>query len=246
MNEKTARRKLGEFTEEYISSKMKREYEEGKASFRINASKSALLVVDMTIEFTKPQYTPLWVPEATKQVPKIKELIQICRDKAVPVIFTCFSSTPNAIDLNPYFKNRWTPADRYDDYDGPLLLCTKESIDPKLEPDFNRDLIIEKTSYGAFTNSPLDYVLRNLGVDTVIICGTKTNYCCGTTVREAHARGYKVVLGFDINSTDDLVLHEAEVKTVRRGFGLVLSQAQIIESLLGRGEFAEMRIAHKA
>jgi nicotinamidase-related amidase len=230
--------KPGQFTEEYITRKLKEEYEHGKATFGINPRKSALIVVDMTIEFTRSCYSPLWVPNATNQIPKIKSLIEACRKLDVPVIYTCFSSNPTMIDLNPYFKNRWTPADRTDDFDGPPLLCTRDNIDPELKP-IKTDIIIEKISYGAFTHTPLDYVLHNLGRDTVIICGTKTNYCCGTTAREAHARGYKVVFGSDINSTDEDLIQDGELRTIRRGFGLVLTKNEILEALAGRGEFAE-------
>jgi len=118
-------------------------------------------------------------------------------------------------------------------------LFVKESIDQTIKPNYEKDILIAKTSYGAFTNTPLDYILKNLSIDTVIICGTMTNYCCGTTAREAHARGYKVVFGSDITSTDDPELHEAELKTLRRGFALVLTKDQIIEALKRIGEFAE-------
>jgi len=39
------------------------------------------------------------------------------------------------------------------------------------------DIIIHKPSYGAFYDTPLETILKNLGKDTVIICGTLTNYC---------------------------------------------------------------------
>ena len=77
--------------------------------------------------------------------------------------------------------------------------------------------------------------LKNLKVETVIICGTMTNYCCGTTAREAHAHGYLVVFGSDITSTDEPELQEAELKTLRRGFALILSKDQIKEALWGKG-----------
>ncbi|GAA3499147.1 hypothetical protein GCM10019016_062510 [Streptomyces prasinosporus] len=37
--------------------------------------------------------------------------------------------------------------------------------------------------YGAFYDTPPHTMLRNLGRDTVIVTGTLTNYCCGTTAR---------------------------------------------------------------
>lgn len=218
--------------------KAKREYEEGNASYKISARKAALIVVDMTEEFTKPRYAPCWVPEATRQLPKIRSLVDECRKIGVPIIYTCYAFHPSYVDMNPYFKNAWTPADQLNDYDGPPLF-TKVNIDEAIAPDYGKDVVIAKSSYGAFTNTPLDYILKNLDVDTVIICGTAINYCCGTTAREAHAHGYKVVFGSDINSGDDPTLHEAELKILRRGFALVLTKSQIVESLNGKGEFAE-------
>lgn len=222
----------GEFTETYLAEKAKREYESGRATFELILQKSALIVVDMIEEFTKPNYCPCWVPEATRQLPKIKELIEFCRGNKIPVVYTCYAFDSTFTSMNPYFRNAWTPLDKFDDYDGPPLI-TKESIDPAIRPVDGKDIVIAKPSYGAFTNTALDYIMKNLGVDTVIVCGTMTNYCCGTTARDAHALGYKVVFGSDINSTDDQDIQEAELKTLRRGFALVLSKDEIIKSLSG-------------
>jgi nicotinamidase-related amidase len=231
------KRKAGEFTEDYILSKAKRDYATGEASIKINAKRTALIVVDMVEEFTKPNMTPSWIPEATKQLPKIKDLIDTCRRVGVQVIYTCYVFHPTYVDMNPAFRDGITPLDKFDDYDGPPLF-QKESIDPYIKPDREKDVIIAKPSYGAFTGTTLDYVLKNRAVDTVIICGTMTNYCCGTTARDAHGHGYKVVFGSDVNSTDDPELHEAELKTLRRGFALVLTGQQIKDALLGKGPHA--------
>jgi len=232
------KRKPGQFSEDYILSKAKRDYEGGEASIKINPKKTALIVVDMVEEFTKPKMTPSWIPEATRQLPKIKELIEAYRSVGVQVIYTCYAFHPTYVDMNPAFRDGITPLDKFDDYDGPPLF-QKESIDPYIKPDYGRDVIIAKPSYGAFTGTTLDYVLKNRNVDTVIICGTMTNYCCGTTARDAHGHGYKVVFGSDVNSTDDPQLHEAELKTLRRGFALVLTGQQIKDALLGKGPYAD-------
>jgi len=232
------KRKPGQFSEDYILSKAKRDYEGGEASIKINPKKTALIVVDMVEEFTKPKMTPSWIPEATRQLPKIKELIEAYRSVGAQVIYTCYAFHPTYVDMNPAFRDGITPLDKFDDYDGPPLF-QKESIDPYIKPDYGRDVIIAKPSYGAFTGTTLDYVLKNRNVDTVIICGTMTNYCCGTTARDAHGHGYKVVFGSDVNSTDDPQLHEAELKTLRRGFALVLTGQQIKDALLGKGPYAD-------
>ena len=242
MTAQDSRRRSGEFTAEYQRQKARRDYETGLASIKIDPKRSALIVVDMIEEFTTPGLTPFWVPEATKMLPTVGSLIEACRKVGSPVIYTYYMFNPTNTDMNPWFREAWAPIDKIDDYQGPPLF-TRESVDRAIKPDYGRHILIAKPSYGAFTNTSLDYILKNLGVDTAIVCGTMTNFCCGTTAREAHARGYKVVFGSDCNATDDPAIQDAELKTLRRGFALVLSTAEIVDSLNGVGQFAATRVA---
>jgi nicotinamidase-related amidase len=234
------KRRLGQFTTEHQRERAEKDYGSGLASIKIDPKKSALIVVDMIEEFTKPNFAPFWVPDATRILPTVRSLIDKCRGLGVPIIYTYYAFNPTSTDMNPWFREAWAPIDKIEEYEGPALF-TKESVDPAIKPDYSKDILIAKPSYGAFTNTSLDYILRNLGADTVIICGTMTNFCCGTTAREAHARGYKVVFGSDCNATDDAEIQEAELKTLRRGFALVISTGAIIEALDGRNEFAAQR-----
>jgi len=54
------------------------------------------------------------------------------------------------------------------------------------------EIVHYKLSYGAFYDIPLKTILKNLHKDTVLIGGTLTNFCCGTTARQAYERGFKV------------------------------------------------------
>ena len=80
-------------------------------------------------------------------------------------------------------------------------------------------------------DTPLESILKNLERDTVVICGTLTNFCCGTTARQAYERGFKVIIGSDVTATDDPGLHEAELKTLRKGFAMVTTSGEIIRKL---------------
>jgi nicotinamidase-related amidase len=70
-----------------------------------------------------------------------------------------------------------------------------------------------------------------LGKGTVIICGTLTNFCCGTTERQAYERSFNVIFGSDITATDDPDLQEPELQVLRKGFALVLNCEEIIRTL---------------
>ncbi len=205
----------------------KRAYEEGSASFELVAVNCALLVIDMQDEFVRPQRSPFWVPESTRQVPKIKTLIDVCRQKRIPVIFTAFARTYSYTDRPA--SGKFMP-NRYNDVAQDPAWFKDGRIWHELTP-LENETIIHKPSYGAFFDTSLETILRNFGKDTIIICGTLTNFCCGMTARQGYERGFKVVFGSDITSTDDPQLQEYELKVLRKGFAKVLSLSEIIRTL---------------
>ncbi|MEG8990294.1 isochorismatase family cysteine hydrolase [Ignavibacteria bacterium 4148-Me] len=220
--------KSNSFTKEEVLALAKKAYDEGNAHFEIDPSKCALLVIDMQDEFVKPEWTPYWVPEATEQVPRIKTLIDHCRLKSIPIIFTSFANTHHYLDrpkTGASMPNRYHLLDK-----GDPSWFKEGKIWHELAPMQN-DIVIHKPSYGAFYDTPLETILKNLQKDTVIISGTLTNFCCGTTARQAYERGFKVIFGSDVTATDDPSLQEPELKVLRKGYAKVLSLSQIIEGL---------------
>jgi len=220
--------KEGSYSENDVLELARKGYETDIATFSVDKKTCALLVIDMQDEFVKPHWSPFWVPEATKRAPKIGKLIDFCRSQNIPIIYTVYSQThqyldrpkhllqmpsrfPSSnIDLTPYFTN------------GTIW----HELAPKKD-----DIIIHKSSYGAFHETPLDTILKNKEKDTVIICGTLTNYCCSTTARQAFEKSYKVIFGSDVTAAHFPDLHEAELKILRRGFAKVLTFDEIRKEL---------------
>jgi nicotinamidase-related amidase len=220
--------KVGEFSERDVLNLARHAYNEGDARFEIIPEKCALLVIDMQDEFVKPHWCPDWVPEATAQVPRIQKLIQHCRDKNIPVIYTIYSDTHSYLDRPS--TGKFMPG-RYTDINIDFSQFFKNShVWHELTP-LADDIVIKKSSYGAFYDTPLETILKNLNRDTVIICGTLTNYCCGMTARQAYERSFKVIFGSDITATDDPGMQEPELKVLRKGFARVMSVQQIITAL---------------
>jgi biuret amidohydrolase len=63
--------------------------------------------------------------------------------------------------------------------------------------------IIKKHRYSAFYGTDLDMILRDWGIDTVIISGTTTENCCHATARDALFNNYRVVFLSDATATCD-------------------------------------------
>lgn len=73
---------------------------------------------------------------------------------------------------------------------------------PDLKPTQD-DLVVHKTSCDAFLNTSLDDVLKQNGVNRVIVTGCATDYCVDTTIRSALARGYPTTVPADGHTTAD-------------------------------------------
>jgi len=215
------------YTEEIVFKAAIDAYKKGDVQFDIKIEKCALIVIDMQDEFVKPEWTSSWIPEATRQVPKIQRLIEHCRSKSIPVFYTAFRDShsykdrPKTGDLMP---------NRYSHLGSDPSWFKEGKIWHEITP--NRDeMVIYKPSYGAFYDTPLETILKNMEKDTIIICGTLTNYCCGTTARQGYERGLKVIFGSDVTSTDNPEMQEPELQVLRKGFAKVMDLESMIKSL---------------
>lgn len=104
------------------------------------------------------------------------------------------------------------------------------------------DIVLAKPHFGAFQATELETILRVRGIDTIVIGGIATNFCCETTAREAHAREFKVLFLSDGTGTFDLpdgfggaipaeLVQRASLATLAFGFAEVLSVAHACAKL---------------
>ncbi len=219
-------RTLGSYTEAEVLALAQEGYLRGQAAFEIDLRRAALLVIDMQAEFVEPHWSAFWVPAATALVPRLASVLAAARRAGVPLIHTAFAATHQYLDRP---RSGAAMANRYpgEPADG---LFAEPRFMSEVAPAPGETVIL-KPSYGAFYDTPLDTILRNLRCETVIITGTLTNLCCGTTARQAYERGYQVMVGSDLTATNDPLLHEAELRTLRYGFARVLSAAEIVALL---------------
>ena len=222
---------LGSFTEEVIARSAAAQYRQGEADMWVTPGRTALLIIDMIDEFVRPRWTPYWVPQATAQAPVIRQIRDAFNVARAPVVYLAYEVGLRGLNF-PLTDARVPIGFAAEVYAGEIL--QRVALWHELAPGPD-DLLVLKHSYSGFHQTPLEGVLRSLGVTTVVITGTMTNFCCGSTAREAFWRGFDVVFGSDCNSTDDPALHQAELATLRRGFAKIATAAEIITAI-GQGQ----------
>jgi nicotinamidase-related amidase len=195
-------------------------------AFEISAPECALIVIDLQEGFVRPGR--MWVPHAARVLPRVARFAGVARDRSVPVVFTAatyLAQHPNDT------KGYCAPV-----ADGML---GEGSSDVRIATELLADddyVVQTKYTYNAFFGTELDARLRGRGVRTVIVTGTMTNYCCEATARAAFDLGYHVVFVDDLCATDSAEAHRATVRTLRRGYARVMTEAQVTAALTGPDE----------
>ena len=102
------------YSEDEVIALARRAYRAGQAAFAVVPNRCALLVIDMQDEFVRAGWTPYWVPEATRMVPRLAAFIARCRDAGLPIIYTAFAATHRGLDRprsGPNMPNRYSAPD---------------------------------------------------------------------------------------------------------------------------------------
>src|SRR5256714_12337898 len=163
----------------------------------IDPTKTAIIVVDMQNDFVAPG-AAMETPAARAVVPKLTEALKICRDAGIKIIYTAHVHRRDGSDMGLFDDMHAPIAKRAALVDG----TPGVEIYPELAPAPGEH-VIKKHRYSGFFGTDLDMILRERGVDTVIVSGTTTENCCHATARDAMFRNYRVVFLSDATATYD-------------------------------------------
>ena len=164
---------------------------------RIDPARTAMIVVDMQNDFIAAG-AAMETPAARAMVPKLAEALKICRSTGIRVIYTAHVHRRDGSDMGLFDDMHPPIANRAALVDG----TPGVDIYPELAPQPGEH-VVKKHRYSGFFGTDLDIILREWGVDTVIISGTTTENCCHATARDAMFRNYRVVFLSDATATYD-------------------------------------------
>ena len=94
--------------------------------------------------------------------------------------------------------------------------------------------MIDKPGKGAFYATDLDALLREHGIENLLVCGVTTEVCVNTTVREANDRGYRCIVISDCCASYFPEFHQmglAMIKAQGGIFGWVSASQPVLAAL---------------
>lgn len=77
------------------------------------------------------------------------------------------------------------------------------------------EIVLPKSSSSVFVSTHIDYILRNLGVTQVVLCGCLTDQCVESAIRDACDLGYLVTLVPDACATMTQERHDNTLRAIK-------------------------------
>ena len=198
----------------------------------LDPAKTALVVVDMQNAFMLPGVAHALCPMAEKIVPNINRLAQAMRETGATVVWIKTTYTPETLkDWSTFYQlSRPEQAGKR----AQALAAGSKGHELWAELDAQpSDLTVEKKRFSAFIqgSSNLNDVLRDRGIDTVVVTGTVTGVCCESTARDAMMLNFKTIMVTDGNAAMTDADHNASLANFYLSFGDVMSTDKVIECL---------------
>ncbi len=192
------------------------------------AGKLALVVIDMQRDFIEEggfgSVLGNDVRPLARIVPTVRRLLDAFRAAGLPVIHTREGHVPDLSDCPPSKRARGRGALTIGDA-GPMgrILVDGEpgnDLVPELAA-LPGETVILKPGKGAFYATPLDTLLKRLGVNHLVLAGVTTEVCVQTTMREANDRGYECLLAEDATESYFPEFKAATLAMIRAQGGIV-------------------------
>ena len=207
-----------------------------ETSLIIDPRETTLLVVDMQNGFCDPQGAMAragvnYFPQ-NRIVPAVKELVSVCRRAGIHVAWSLQRHYPDDLTRKKHrIPSHLTKLG--------AIPCLKDTWDAELVAQLKGDVlpeddVFEKHRSSCFYNTTLEVKLRMRGMTTLIVCGVATNYCVESTIRDAYARDYDIVVVEDCVATLWEDLHRATLRNVELFYGTVVSLGALSERLLSK------------
>jgi nicotinamidase-related amidase len=206
-------------------------------------ARTAIVVVDMQNDFCHPDG---WlasigadVAPARTPIAPLAALLPALRAAGVPVVWLNWGNRPDRLNLSPSLLHVYKPTGS-----GTGLGDALPNGAPVLEagswaaavvdelPAAPGDIQVDKYRMSGFWDTPLDAILRNHGISTLLFAGVNADQCVLCTLQDANFLGYDCLLLEDCSATTspDFCM-QATLYNVRQCFGFTLASGALREAI---------------
>ena len=203
---------------------------------KLNAHSTSVVAIDMHRGHLDPSVATLPLPaeRCGPVIGRAAELFHELRAIGVPIIHVVTEyREPGEIASNPFWQAI---------HDDPkkvrkgilrhnLAGSPGTQIIPALWAEGDRR-VSGKKRYNCFYATDLEFLLRRLGADTLILAGINTTTCVLNTAFEATNRDFRVVIAEDaVDSMDGEEMHRFALRLLAAAVGDVLPNQEILKAL---------------
>jgi ureidoacrylate peracid hydrolase len=204
-------------------------------TFDIDPNLTGLLVIDMQNGFAAPNGTigaaGMDISMTRGIIPNIQQLVTAARAADMHVFWSRQVHYPDdktrTQRLIPGHLARGA---------GRSLLCARgtwdadiiDELQPYIRPD---DDVFEKHRASCFYSSNFEARLRIHGIRMLIVTGTTASFCVDSTIREAYARDFDVMVPGDAISDTEIEATQAVLRSTERFHGFVTTTEDVVAKL---------------
>ncbi len=212
----------------------------------LDLGRTALLVIDMQNDFCHPEgwlaSLGVDVAPARRPIGPLARLVPALRRAGVPVLWINWGNRPDRLNLSPSLLHVYKPTGEGIGLGDPLPKSGAPVLEAGswaaavvdelvIEPE---DVAVAKYRMSGFWDTPLDSILRNLGVTTLLFAGVNLDQCVLCTLQDANFLGYDCVLLADCAATTSPEYCTlATLYNVKQCFGFVAQSPALLQGLTG-------------
>jgi len=208
-----------------------------RRTLSLNPQRTALILVDLQEEQRRDPSYPVASFESV--LANAQKILQVARSRKLLVVHSAYSRDFDAVPPRPLEPVSADGRPAFSDKDSSLTAICAEVAPLSGEP------LLHKNDASAFCEGELEPLLRRGGAEWLIICGVWTEACVAATVRDAIARGIRVLLVKDACGSGTKAMHQVGVLNLaNRLTGGAVADTESTVRLIA-GEVVEVWIAER-
>jgi biuret amidohydrolase len=210
----------------------------------VDLQRTAVIVIDMQNDFCAPggwvDYLGADYRPDRKPIEPLQRMLPALRNAGVPVIWVNWGNRPDLANMPPNQIHLYKPVGTGVGLGDPLpgngaRVLEKDSWAAAVVDELKQepaDIKVDKYRISGFWDTPLDSILRNLGVRSILFTGVNTDQCVLHSLTDANFLGYGCIMVEDCCATTSPdFCTEATVWNVKKCFGFVTDSSAVIASL---------------